>query len=273
MEGDLARLRVEEAAVLLRGYFNSCDDGLKQAFESCDKNGDKSLDAAELVDLLGKLGYAMELPEAVQLVRMYDCNGDDQLQYFEVVRMLSHDGLPVDVPHTSSSYGADSSYGSSYGDSPEMTSDHRFDAYVTPVYQPAPQGTRYDVAMSHSDLALPSRFKLSEASNPISPHNSPKSNAQGILPLTTRSRTLLREINDVVYQHMHTLLKAFREFDCDGDKHVTVNEFVRILEKHDVLISHEEAWNLFSLVAPGSLELGLTYGDFVRLLAAGNTKT
>ena len=40
----------EEAAVVLRGYFNTTD--VKAAFMRCDKNGDKSLDVTEVQRIL-----------------------------------------------------------------------------------------------------------------------------------------------------------------------------------------------------------------------------
>jgi len=86
--------------------------------------------------------------------------------------------------------------------------------------------------------------------------------------MTEPNRSLLREINEVVYSRMHTLLKAFHEFDADGNKSISIDEFVRLLRKNKVNISHEEAWQLFRLVSDNGD--ALTYGGFVKLLAKGN---
>ena len=52
LRGDLARLRGEEAALVLRNYFNSSSTGIKETFDRCDRNGDKSLDAPEVIGVL-----------------------------------------------------------------------------------------------------------------------------------------------------------------------------------------------------------------------------
>ena len=78
-----------------------------------------------------------------------------------------------------------------------------------------------------------------------------------------RVKQLLRDLNEVVYSRMHSLLHAFQQMDADGDKTVTVDEFVKLLRTHDVNISHEEAWSLFRLVTDDDL----TYSTFVKLLA------
>eukprot|EP00656_Telonema_subtile_P016030 TRINITY_DN18444_c0_g1_i1.p1 TRINITY_DN18444_c0_g1~~TRINITY_DN18444_c0_g1_i1.p1 ORF type:complete len:346 (-),score=85.67 TRINITY_DN18444_c0_g1_i1:61-1098(-) len=218
-ELDIRRLRGEQASVMLRHFFNSCDGGLKAAFELCDANGDKALDAHEVQQLLKHLGCELAYEEAAELVALYDLNGDGLLEYFEVVRMLSHDGLPVQA---------------------QMIDPARFEQ--------------------------PGSGRASPAS--VSPYSSPRSNATPkAKQLNARQRMLLREVNAIVYQQMHSLLEAFKKMDHDGDKYVTVREFIHLVSKYDLEISQEECWGLFRLVTEGE---ALNYSAFVKLLAVGN---
>ena len=67
LHSDLDRLRTEEAAVVLRNYFNTAD--VKAVFDQCDRNGDKSLDAEEAISLSHRSMNHCVLPN---LPRRYD---------------------------------------------------------------------------------------------------------------------------------------------------------------------------------------------------------
>jgi len=66
----------------------------------CDKNGDKSLDAGEVQELLSTQGYDISLRDTAELVAMFDTNGDGRLQYFEVLQMLSHANPSANYKHS-----------------------------------------------------------------------------------------------------------------------------------------------------------------------------
>ena len=60
MHQDLQRVQGEEAAIMLREYFNSAPSGLKAAFAEVDTNNDKCLDSSEVCQPTGLI-YTMAL--------------------------------------------------------------------------------------------------------------------------------------------------------------------------------------------------------------------
>jgi len=76
------------------------------------------------------------------------------------------------------------------------------------------------------------------------------------------------KFNEVVYDELRTLKKAFSKFDRNGSKTIDLIEFVHLMDRYGMKVTEQMAYKLFGFVEAG--EGGLEYVQFVKLLGASS---
>jgi len=79
---------------------------------------------------------------------------------------------------------------------------------------------------------------------------------------------VIEKLNKVVYEDLRTLYDAFKKFDRDCTQHISLGEFVHLMDRNGVAITYDAAARLFQHVGAGTN--GLCYSDFVNLLISSS---